>query len=144
MVNIEPLIKSPVHRWCSSVLKPVEHNSPVVKRDTPYSPVHMNAALCMSEARTQAAMAATPRQLTPTRTLVEFIDLMSHTWYLSFYVLATSKVISGRVSICDSDGAHLWQLYSGASLGNQGASTMTWLFIRHFILTLSQPLLSLS
>ena len=40
------------------------------------------------------------------------------------YVLATSKVISGRVSTCDS--VHSWQLYSAAWLGDQATSTMTW------------------
>ena len=41
---------------------------------------------------------------------------------LFFYVLATSKVISGRVLTCDS--AHSWELYSAASVGNQATSTM--------------------
>ena len=41
-----------------------------------------------------------------------------------FYVLATSKVISGPVPACDS--AHSWWLYSAARLGNQVTSTMTW------------------
>ena len=40
-----------------------------------------------------------------------------------FYILATSKVISGRVQTYDS--VHSWQLYSAASLGHQAASTMT-------------------
>ena len=43
---------------------------------------------------------------------------------LLFYVLAKSKVISGRVPT--SDCAHSWRHYSVASLGNQAASTMTW------------------
>ena len=34
--------------------------------------------------------------------------------WLLFYVLATSKVISGGVPTCDS--VHSWQLYSAASL----------------------------
>ena len=44
--------------------------------------------------------------------------------YLLFYVLATSKVISGQVLSYDS--AHSWQVYSGATLGNEAVSTMTW------------------
>ena len=42
---------------------------------------------------------------------------------LLFYVLETSKVISGRAPTCDS--VHAWQLYSAASLRNQAAGTMT-------------------
>ena len=42
---------------------------------------------------------------------------------LLFCVLATSKVISGRVPTCDN--AHSWRLYSAAQLGNQAVSTMT-------------------
>ena len=42
---------------------------------------------------------------------------------LLFYVLATSKVISGWVPPCDN--AHSWQLYSAASLGHQAAGTIT-------------------
>ena len=38
------------------------------------------------------------------------------------YVLAISKVISGRV--LTSDSAHSWQLYSAAPLWNQATSTM--------------------
>ena len=38
-------------------------------------------------------------------------------WLSWFGVLATSKVISGRVPSCDS--AHSWRLYSAAPLGNQ-------------------------
>ena len=38
-------------------------------------------------------------------------------------ILATSKVVSGRVPTCHS--VHLWRLYSAARLGNQVASTMT-------------------
>ena len=45
-------------------------------------------------------------------------------WLLEFYVLATSKVISGEVQICDS--AHLWQLYSAVLLRDHAARTMTW------------------
>ena len=43
---------------------------------------------------------------------------------LFFYILATSKAISGRVPTCDS--VHSWQPYSAAPLGNQVVSTMTW------------------
>ena len=42
---------------------------------------------------------------------------------LSFYVLATSNVISGWAPT--SDSAHSWRLHSAAPLGNQTASTMT-------------------
>ena len=42
---------------------------------------------------------------------------------LLFYVLSTSKVISGWVPTCDR--THPWQLYSAAPLGNQATSTMT-------------------
>ena len=45
LVNIEPLRISPVHRWRSPVVKSIKRNSLVVKWETPYSPVHMNAAL---------------------------------------------------------------------------------------------------
>ena len=45
VVNIEPFRKSPVHKWYSPVVKSIEHNSPVMKWETPCSPVHMNAAL---------------------------------------------------------------------------------------------------
>ena len=45
VVNIKPLRKSPVNRWCSLVVKSMEHNSPIVKWETPHSPVHMNAVL---------------------------------------------------------------------------------------------------
>ena len=40
---------------------------------------------------------------------------------LLFYVLATSRIISGWALTCYS--AHLWGLYSAASLGNQATST---------------------
>ena len=43
---------------------------------------------------------------------------------LLFYVLETSKVVSGWVPTCYS--AHSCGLYCGASLGNQTISTMTW------------------
>ena len=43
---------------------------------------------------------------------------------LLFYVLATSKVISGWVPTCDS--AHSWRLYGAAPLEDQAISTMTW------------------
>ena len=45
MVNMDLHSKSPVHRWCSWVVKSIERNSPVMKRETPRSPVHMNTAL---------------------------------------------------------------------------------------------------
>ena len=41
----------------------------------------------------------------------------------SFYVLALSKVISGRVSTCDS--VYSWRFYSAAPLGDQPVRTMT-------------------
>ena len=44
VVDIEPLRKYPVHRWFSPVVMSIEHNLPVVNCETPYSPVHMNAA----------------------------------------------------------------------------------------------------
>ena len=47
-------------------------------------------------------------------------------WLLEFYVLATSKVISGRVPICDS--AHSWRLYSAVPPGNQAVE---FIVIRH-------------
>ena len=45
-------------------------------------------------------------------------------YLLLFYILATSKVISGQVLTYNS--AHSWWLYSAASLENQGTNTMTW------------------
>ena len=42
--------------------------------------------------------------------------------WLLFYILATSKIISERVLICDS--GHSWRLYSASPLGNQAARTM--------------------
>ena len=44
-------------------------------------------------------------------------------WLLEFYILATSKVISGWVLTYDS--AHSWQLYNAVPLGDQATSTMT-------------------
>ena len=44
-------------------------------------------------------------------------------WLLGFYILATSKVITGWVPSCDS--AQSWWFYSVAPLGNQATSTMT-------------------
>ena len=41
-----------------------------------------------------------------------------------FYVLATSKVITGWVPTCDS--AHIMRLHNAASLGHQTASIMIW------------------
>ena len=43
-------------------------------------------------------------------------------WLLLVYVLATSKVISGRVPTCDS--AQSWRLYNTAPLGDQAVSIM--------------------
>ena len=48
---------------------------------------------------------------------------IKHPCLLKFYILATSKVISGWVPTIDS--ADLLQLYSAAKLGDQAASTMT-------------------
>ena len=45
-------------------------------------------------------------------------------WLLEFYVLRTSKVISGWVSTCDI--VHSWWLYNAVQLGNQVASTLSW------------------
>ena len=42
----------------------------------------------------------------------------------TFYILATSKVISRQVLTCDC--AHSWQLCSATQLGNQAISTMTY------------------
>ena len=53
------------------------------------------------------------------KTLCELIG-----WLLVFYVLATSKVILGRIP--KSDSVHSLWLYSAASLGDQGASIMTY------------------
>ena len=52
-----------------------------------------------------------------------------HPWVLFlclllFYVIATSKVISGQVPTGDS--AHSWWLYSAALLRHQATSTLTW------------------
>ena len=54
---------------------------------------------------------------------------------LEFYILTTSKVLSGRVLSCDC--AHLWRLYSAIPLGDQTANISGPL--GHIILTLSQP-----
>ena len=43
VLNMDLHRKSQVHRWCSPVVKSIEHNSPVVKWETLYLPVHMNA-----------------------------------------------------------------------------------------------------
>ena len=42
---------------------------------------------------------------------------------LEFYILATSKVVSGWIPTCDS--VHSCALYSAAPLENEAASTMT-------------------
>ena len=53
-------------------------------------------------------------------------------WLWGFYILATSKVISGRVPTCDS--AHSLLLYSAAPLRDQAAGTMTWYLIQsHYL-----------
>ena len=54
--------------------------------------------------------------------------------FLLFYVLATYKVISGRVPTCDS--THYWRLYSGKP----------WpaIPLSHIMLTMSQPVFVLS
>ena len=44
------------------------------------------------------------------------VDALLFYYLLLFYVLATSKIISGHVSSCDS--AHSRRLYSAAPLGN--------------------------
>ena len=49
---------------------------------------------------------------------------LSQVCLLLFYVLATSKVISGRVLTCDS--VHSWRLYSITPMGNHAFSTVTW------------------
>ena len=59
-------------------------------------------------------------------------------WLLEFYILATSKVISGSVPTCDI--AQSWWLYNAGPLGIQAACTM---YVSHIILTLSQPVLVL-
>ena len=56
-----------------------------------------------------------------------------------FYILATFKVISGPVLICDS--MHSWRFYSAASLEHKATGTMT---CYHIIPTLSQPVLTVS
>ena len=43
--------------------------------------------------------------------------------FLSFYILATSKVIPRQEPTCD--GVHSWQPYSAAPLGDHTTSTMT-------------------
>ena len=44
-------------------------------------------------------------------------------WLLELYVLATSKVISGQLPICDT--AHSWKPRRSALLGNRAAGAMT-------------------
>ena len=64
--------------------------------------------------------------------MAEWVERPSPSWVdhgiwficLLFYILATFKVISGWVLICDS--AHSWWLYSASPLGKQAISTMTW------------------
>ena len=50
------------------------------------------------------------------------LDIIS--WLLEFYILATSKIISGWVWTCDS--THLWRFYSASPLGDQADNTTTW------------------
>ena len=61
---------------------------------------------------------------------------------LLFYVLATSKAISGQVPTCDR--VNSWRLYSTASLGHQAAAPWPAISLSHIILTLTdwvnQPL----
>ena len=45
--------------------------------------------------------------------------------FLQFYVLATCKLISGRVPICNMC-THSWWLHRAAPLGDQATSSMTW------------------
>ena len=45
-------------------------------------------------------------------------------WWLEFYILAASKVISGQVATRDS--AHSWQLYSAVLFDNKAIATMAW------------------
>ena len=75
--------------------------------------------------------------------MLENIHMLAHHdvvgWLLGFYTLATSKVISGQIQICDS--VHSWWLYSAAPLGDQAANTIS---LSHIIFTMSQPVLSLS
>ena len=55
------------------------------------------------------------------------------------YLLAISKVISGRVATCDSVRA--WRINSAASLRHHTTSTIP---LSHIIMTLSQAVLALS
>ena len=52
-------------------------------------------------------------------------DCLSGSFFVVFFknILATCKVISGRVPTCDS--ANSWRLYTAAPLGNQAINTMT-------------------
>ena len=59
-------------------------------------------------------------------------------WFLLFYILAISKVISGWVPTYDS--AHSWQLYSASPPGCQHYDNP----LGHIILTLSEPVLAVS
>ena len=52
-------------------------------------------------------------------------------WLLEFYVVATSKIISGWALTCDS--AHLWRLYSAVPLGDQAISIVTDFPLSHII-----------
>ena len=46
-----------------------------------------------------------------------------HASFLEFYILATSKVISGRAPTCDS--ANSWGLYNRGPLRDEATRTMT-------------------
>ena len=51
------------------------------------------------------------------------LDEGNNVYLLLFYILTTSKVISGRVPTCDI--AHSWRLYSAVSLEHQAPGTLT-------------------
>ena len=62
---------------------------------------------------------------TPTNKLTETLNhSVCFVCLLFLYVLATSKVISGRVPTCGSMCS--WHLYSAAPLGDQASSKMAW------------------
>ena len=61
--------------------------------------------------------------------------------WLVVYVLATSKVIRGRVPICDS--AHSWRLYSAPRYETRPPAPRPATPLSHIILTLSEPVIAL-
>ena len=65
------------------------------------------------------------------------VHIMGSDWLLEFYILATFKVLSGRVTTCGS--VYSWCLYSVAPLGDWATNTMIQ-YLSHNILTLSQVL----